>query len=413
MGSFTGYQCSICGKQYQPGEVTYTCPDDNGILDVLLDYQDLENKTIDELILKDENSLWRYFPLIPVENLIGEGTTLRSAGWTPTYSPTQLKRNLGVKQLWVKDESSNPTASFKDRASAVLVARAKEIGAEVIVTASTGNAGAALAGMAAGVEQESVIFAPKTAPPAKIAQLLIYGARVILVDDNYDAAYQLSLEATEEFGWYNRNTGYNPFTAEGKKTAAYEIWEQVLLTNQLDKPLCVFVSVGDGNIISGIHKGFKDLYRIGQIKHMPRIFGCQSTGSAAIYNAYKSGKEDIIPVVATTMADSISVNLPSDGLRALRAATQTDGAYVAVEDEKILEAIADLGEVGIFSEPAGATSLAGLKQALADGLVKEDDPILVLNTGSGLKDVKAAMQAAGEAPVIKPVLDEVKKLLGS
>jgi threonine synthase len=413
MGSFTGYQCSICGKEYQPGEVTYTCPDDNGILDVLLDYQDLKNKTIDELILKDENSLWRYFPLIPVENLIGEGTTLRSAGWTPTYSPPQLKRNLGVKQLWVKDESSNPTASFKDRASAVLVARAKEIGAEVIVTASTGNAGAALAGMAAGVEQESVIFAPKTAPPAKIAQLLIYGARVILVDDNYDAAYQLSLEATEEFGWYNRNTGYNPFTAEGKKTAAYEIWEQVLLTNQLDKPLCVFVSVGDGNIISGIHKGFKDLYRIGQIKHMPRIFGCQSTGSAAIYNAYKSGKEEIKPVSATTMADSISVNLPSDGLRALRAATQTDGAYVAVEDEKILEAIADLGEVGIFSEPAGATSLAGLKQALADGLVKEDDPILVINTGSGLKDVKAAMQAAGEAPVIKPVLDEVKRLLGS
>lgn len=413
MGSFTGYQCSICGKEYQPGEVTYTCPDDNGILDVLLDYQDLENKTTDELILKDENSLWRYFPLIPVKNLIGEGTTLRSAGWTPIYSPPQLKRNLGVKQLWVKDESSNPTASFKDRASAVLVARAKEIGAEVIVTASTGNAGAALAGMAAGVEQESVIFAPKTAPQAKIAQLLIYGARVILVDDNYDAAYQLSLEATEEFGWYNRNTGYNPFTAEGKKTAAYEIWEQVLLTNQLDKPLCVFVSVGDGNIISGIHKGFKDLYRIGQIKRIPRIFGCQSTGSAAIYNAYKSGNEEIKPVSATTMADSISVNMPSDGLRALRAATQTDGAYVAVEDEKILEAIADLGEVGIFSEPAGATSLAGLKQALADGLVKEDDPILVLNTGSGLKDVKAAMQAAGEAPVIKPVLDEVKKLLGS
>lgn len=413
MGSFTGYQCSICGKEYQPGEVTYTCPDDNGILDVLLDYQDLENKTTDELILKDENSLWRYFPLIPVKNLIGEGTTLRSAGWTPIYSPPQLKRNLGVKQLWVKDESSNPTASFKDRASAVLVARAKEIGAEVIVTASTGNAGAALAGMAAGVEQESVIFAPKTAPQAKIAQLLIYGARVILVDDNYDAAYQLSLEATEEFGWYNRNTGYNPFTAEGKKTAAYEIWEQVLLTNQLDKPLCVFVSVGDGNIISGIHKGFKDLYRIGQIKHIPRIFGCQSTGSAAIYNAYKSGNEEIKPVSATTMADSISVNMPSDGLRALRAATQTDGAYVAVEDEKILEAIADLGEVGIFSEPAGATSLAGLKQALADGLVKEDEPILVLNTGSGLKDVKAAMQAVGEAPVIKPVLDEVKKLLGS
>ena len=411
MGNFIGYLCSICGKEYQPGEVTYTCPDDNGILDVLLDYDDLAKKSTDELINKSEASLWRYFPLIPVSNLIGEGTTLRSAGWTPTYSPPQLKEELGLKQLWVKDESSNPTASFKDRASAVLVARAKEIGAEVIVTASTGNAGAALAGMAAAVDQESVIFAPKTAPPAKIAQLLVYGARVILVDDNYDAAYKLSLEASEEFGWYNRNTGYNPFTAEGKKTAAFEIWEQVILENQLDQPLNLFVSVGDGNIISGIHKGFKDLYRIGQIKHMPKIFGCQSTGSAAIYNAYKSGTEEIVPVSATTLADSISVNLPSDGLRALRAATQTDGAYIAVEDQAILEAITDLGKVGIFAEPAGSTALAGLKQALEDGLVNKDEPILVLNTGSGLKDVKAARQAAGEAPVIAPSLEEVKKLI--
>jgi threonine synthase len=413
MGSFVGYQCSICEKIFQPDEVTYTCPEDNGILDVLLDYADLKKKKTGELILKNELSLWRYFPLIPVSNLIGEGTTLRSAGWTPVFSPPQIKDELGLKQLWIKDESSNPTASFKDRASAILVARAKEIGAEVVVTASTGNAGAALAGMAAAVDQESVIFAPKTAPPAKIAQLLIYGARVILVDDNYDAAYKLSLEASEEFGWYNRNTGYNPFTAEGKKTAAYEIWEQVLLANQLDRPLCVFVSVGDGNIISGIHKGFKDLFEIGQITVMPRIFGCQSTGSAAIYNAYISGKEEIIPVQATTMADSISVNLPSDGLRALRAATGTDGAYVAVEDRKILEAISDLGAVGIFAEPAGATALAGLKAALRDGQVTTEDPILVMNTGSGLKDVKAARLAAGEAPVITPTLDEVKKLLDS
>ncbi len=411
MGSFIGYKCSICGTEYQPDEVTYTCPKDNGILDVVLDYPALKKKKTDELILKEEPSLWRYFPLIPVKEMIGEGTTLRSAGWTPVFSPPQIKEKLGLKNLWVKDESSNPTASFKDRASAILVARAKEIGAEVIVTASTGNAGAALAGMAAAVDQESVIFAPKAAPPAKIAQLLIYGAKVILVDDNYDAACKISLEASEEFGWYNRNTGYNPFTAEGKKTAAYEIWEQVLLANKLDRPLCVFVSVGDGNIISGIHKGFKDLYEIGQIKVMPRIFGCQSTGSAAIYNAFTSGSEEIIPVQATTMADSISVNMPSDGLRALRAATQTGGAYIAVEDQDILEAISDLGAVGIFAEPAGATALAGLKVALQDGLVGSDDPILVMNTGSGLKDVKAARQAAGDAPVITPTLEALKNLL--
>jgi threonine synthase len=235
----------------------------------------------------------------------------------------------------------------------------------------------------------------------------------MLVDGTYDDAFDLTVKAAQEFGWYCRNTGYNPFTAEGKKTAAFEIWEQVLLANKLDKPLCVFVSVGDGNIISGIHKGFKDLYEIGQIDLMPRIFGCQSTGSAAIYNAYLSGKEEIIPVEATTLADSISVNLPSDGLRALRAATETDGAYLAVEDQKILDAISDLGAVGIFAEPAGATALAGLKAALKEGLIQADDPVLVLNTGSGLKDVKAARQAAGEAPVIQPTLQEVKKLLGA
>jgi threonine synthase len=411
MKKYLGYECSVCGERYQPGEVTYTCPEDDGILDVLLDYETLTEKTLEELICFPEESLWRYLALLPVEEAIGLGTPLQAAGWTPTYSPPRLASELGLKQLWVKDESSNPTASFKDRASALLVARAREIGAEVIVTASTGNAGAALAGMAAAVGHQSVIFAPKTAPPAKIAQLQIYGARVILVDDNYDAAYQLSLEATQEFGWYNRNTGYNPFTAEGKKTAALEIWEQVLMKYPLEKPLCVFVSVGDGNIISGIHKGFKDLYAIGQIEHMPRIFGCQSTGSAAIANAYHAGTEEIKPVAADTLADSISVNLPSDGLRALRAATHTDGAYVTIEDEQILQAVADLGKVGIFSEPAGSASYAGLKKALEEGLVNADDPVLVLNTGSGLKDVKAAMQAAGNAPVIKPTLEEVKKLI--
>jgi len=410
MRKFVGYRCSVCGAEYDPGQVTYTCPEDDGILDVLLDVPSLKKKSKSELVLEDEESLWRYLPLLPVAEKIGRGTPLRAAGWTPTYSPPALKSDLEMDQLWVKDESSNPTASFKDRASALLVARAREIGAEVIVTASTGNAGAALAGMAAAVGHQSVIFAPKTAPPAKIAQLLIYGARVILVDDNYDAAYQLSLEATEAFGWYNRNTGYNPFTAEGKKTAAFEIWETVIDQHDFERPLSVFVSVGDGNIISGLHKGFKDLYEIGLIDHMPRIFGCQSTGSAAIANAYQRGTEDIQPVSADTLADSISVNLPSDGLRALRAATETNGAYIAVEDQAILQAVADLGKVGIFAEPAGSTSYAGLKKARKEGLVGADDPVLVLNTGSGLKDVKAAREAAGDAPVIAPDLDEVKAL---
>ena len=169
--------------------------------------------------------MWRYLPLLPVSDPGGLGTPLHAAGWTPVFAPPRLRAEQGLSRLWVKDESRNPTASFKDRASAVVVARAREIGAEVVVTASTGNAGAALAGMAAAVGQKAVIFAPRSAPPAKIAQLLVFGAQVLLVDGSYDDAFDLTIQAAQEFGWYCRNTGYNPFTVEGKKTAALEIWD--------------------------------------------------------------------------------------------------------------------------------------------------------------------------------------------
>jgi threonine synthase len=291
-----------------------------------------------------------------------------------------------------------------------VVARAREIKADVVVTASTGNAGAALAGMAAAVGQQAVIFAPKSAPPAKVAQLLVFGARVILVDGTYDNAFDLTVNAAKEFGWYCRNTGYNPFTAEGKKTAAFEIWEH-MQDAYGNSPYTVFVSVGDGNIISGIHKGFKDLLELGWIEEMPRLIGVQAEGSAAVANAFHAGSEEIVPVSAKTLADSISVDLPRDGVRAVRAARETGGTYITVSDEQILSAIAELGRVGVFAEPAGATSYAGLVKAAASGVVTGKDPVLVINTGSGLKDVKAAMQAVSKAPVIKPTLEALKKLL--
>ena len=414
MSKISGYQCSVCGSNYTLDEVTYTCPKDGGVLDVVLNVEVIQKNTRPGNILNAaETSMWRYLPLLPVEDPGHFGTPLRSVGWTPVYRPPRIAKQLDMKAVWLKDESGNPSASFKDRASALLVARAAEIKAEVIVTASTGNAGAALAGMAAAAGQKAVIFAPKTAPPAKIAQLLVYGSQVILVDGNYDDAVRLAVEASQEYGWYCRNTGYNPFTAEGKKTAAFEIWERVLAVGNLDRPLNVFVPVGDGNIISGIHKGFRDLQALGWLDQMPRIFGVQSSGSAAIANAFTAGTEEIKPVAATTMADSISVDMPSDGLRALRAATHTDGAYVVVEDEAIYRAIATLGRVGIFSEPAAATAYAGLEKARAEGLVQANDPSLVMLTGSGLKDVKAAMKAAGEAPVIAPNLQALQQFFTS
>jgi threonine synthase len=296
----------------------------------------------------------------------------------------------------------------------VVVARAQQTQVEVVVTASTGNAGAALAGMAAAVGQKAVILAPRTAPPAKIAQLLVFGAEVILVDGTYDDAFDLTIQAAQEFGWYCRNTGYNPFTVEGKKSAALEIWEQIIYGEglaQKGKNLSVFVSVGDGNIISGIHKGFKDLAALEWLEQMPRLYGIQAEGSAAVANAYHSGKETIVPVSASTLADSISVDLPRDGVRAVRAARETGGAYLTVSDGEILSAIAGLGKVGIFAEPAGATSYAGFLKALSTGILSRDDAVVVINTGSGLKDTRAAVKAVPEAKVIEPRLDALKRVI--
>lgn len=415
MEKVLGYQCSLCGKQYGLDEVTYVCPADGGNLNVVYDYEGIrKNVSIKDITSNPEPSLWRYLPILPVNDPGGYGTPLRLAGWTPVSQPPLLAKNLGLKKLWIKDEGRNPSASFKDRASSVVVARTREIKAEVVVTASTGNAGAALACMSAAVGQRAVIFAPKTAPQAKIAQLLVFGAQVILVDDNYDSAFDLTIEAANEFGWYCRNTGYNPFTAEGKKTGGLEIWEQVILPmGKTNKPLNVFVSVGDGNIISGIHKGLKDLQALGWLEQMPRLFGIQSDKSAAIANAFKAGTEEIIPVQATTIADSISVDLPRDGVRAVRAARETGGAYITVPDEDIIAAIGEVGKAGIFVEPAGATAYAGLQKAVREGIITPDDPVLVINTGSGLKDVRAAMMAVQAAPVIEPNMKALKKLLAA
>ena len=422
MNKFNGYRCSICGSEYLPGQVTYTCPKDGGNLDVVLDVDTIKKKfQPEDLISRAEASLWRYLPLLPVNEPVGDSTPLHASGWTPVFALPRLAEKLHLKHLWLKDESRNPTASFKDRASALVVTRARELKSEIVVTASTGNAGAALAGMAAAVGQKAVIFAPKTAPQAKVAQLLVFGAKVILVDGTYDDAFELTVKASNEFGWYCRNTGYNPFTLEGKKTAAFEIWEWWIEAHRdwhkkdstLDNhsPLTIFVSVGDGNIISGIHKGFKDLLALGWISNMPRIIGVQAEGSAAIANAFHAGTETITPVSATTIADSISVDLPRDGVRAVRAAQQTDGTYIVVKDEDIIKAIAELGKIGVFAEPAGATAYAGLVKATSQGVVGSDDPVLVLNTGSGLKDVRAALQAVQSAPIIEPTLEAVKKIL--
>lgn len=412
MDHVLGFRCTLCGADYDLDEVEYVCPrhGDDGILDVRYDYDRLRAR-LDRAALtaSREGSIWRYKPLLPV--VPDAPVPPLRVGWTPLYPAPRLGGPLGLDRLWVKDDGLNPTASFKDRASALAVVKAAEAGAEVITTASTGNAAAALAGLAASVGMRAVIFVPRTAPPAKIAQHLIYGAQVLLVDGSYDDAFDLTLRVAREFGWYNRNTAYNPYMTEGKKTAAYEICEQLGWT----VPDCVFVPVGDGCILGGIHKGFKDLLALGWIDRMPRLMGVQAEGSAALVEAFRRGlgPQEIEPTKAHTVADSISASLPRDRAKALAAVRETGGLFLAVSDSDILAAIPTIARAtGVFCEPAAAAAYAGLVEAVEISAVEAGERVVLLLTGSGLKDVDSARKAVPEPPVIPPRLSAVRQALG-
>jgi threonine synthase len=278
---------------------------------------------------------------------------------------------------------------------------------QIIACASTGNAASSLACLAAPLGIRAVIFVPETAPKAKIAQLLVFGATVIMVRGTYDEAFDLCLQASAEYGWYNRNTGYNPFTREGKKTFAYEVCEQ----NGWQCPDWVFVPVGDGNIISGVWKGFTDLHKIGFIDRLPRLAACQAEGSDAVKRAFDSDGV-IKPVEGRTIADSIAVSMPRDGEAAVQALIQARGPAFTVSDQDILAAIPEMArETGVFAEPASAVSLAALRGALEADIIGSDETVVLLVTGNGLKDVDAAMRSIGKPLIIEPDMKEVRRIV--
>jgi threonine synthase len=395
------------------------CPHhgDDGILDVEYDYR-LIGQQISPQTLADDRaaSIWRYLPLLPVEpertRRLVRDTMLDSVGWTPLYPAPRLAAEVGLRHLWVKDDGREPTASFKDRASAIAIAKTRELGYEVVTTASTGNAAAALAGLCAAIQQRNVIFVPHTAPQAKIAQLLVYGATVLLVNGTYDDAFELCLEAAPEFGWYNRNTAYNPYMSEGKKTVAFEVCEQL----GWSAPDVVFVPVGDGCIIGGVHKGFKDLLALGWIERMPRIMGVQASGSSPLVDAWERGLEgwEMAPVAAHSVADSIVAGLPRDRIKALRAVRESGGSFLRVDDEAIIAAIPALAQgCGVFAEPAAAAAYAGLVEAMQRGLVSAGEKVVVLATGSGLKDIATAMKSTGQPTLVEPDLADVRRALAA
>ena len=392
-------KCTRCGAEYEALPTITTCKC-GGILDIQYNYSAIRDRfSPADLEQNRDYSMWRYRPFLPVEE-DSPAPPLR-VGWSPLYKADRLSKVLGLRTLYIKDDGQNPTASLKDRASAMAVVKAREAGADTIACSSTGNAASSLAGNAAAAGLATYIFVPSRAPKGKVAQLMIFGATVISVDGSYEDTFALSKAAIDRWGWYNRNAAINPYLSEGKKTVSFELMEQL----HWQVPDYVALSVGDGCTIAGVWKGLRDLYETGFIDRLPRLISVQAEGCCPLNRALQTG-EPWRPMEENTLADSIAVGVPRNAGKALNAVRESKGIAVNVSDEEILAAMRLLGRTqGVFGEPAGVTGTAGVKKALELGLIDPDSTVVSIVTGNGLKDVQSGIRAAGEPMLVRPDLD--------
>ncbi len=404
------YQCVNCNKEYSSESILYLCPDcevqniinkpPKGVLKVLYKYDDIKLKN-EICNHKDLNE--NVVSLLPIENL--DSLPKLKIGSTPLYNFSELVKDKSVS-LYIKYDSHNPTYSFKDRASGMVSAFAKEHGINTIITASTGNAGSSLAGICASQKQKAIVLLPATAPKAKLIQSAMYGATLVPIDGTYDDAFLLSKEITKEFGIYNRNTAYNPITIEGKKTISFELYSDF----EGNLPDYIFIPVGDGVIISGIYKGFEDLLKIGLINKIPTIVAVQAENSANILD--NLDKEELKFPSTKTIADSILVDIPQNFFMTKQFMKKYDGIGIKLSDNEIIEASVKLSkQTGLFSEPASAATYAGFQRALKDGIIRSESNCLLVLTGCGLKDISAYNHQISNLKPVKRDLSEVKKLL--
>jgi threonine synthase len=384
--------CIKCGTEYTAENETYICTKCDGILEIVYNKNYIKTQVSQKKKKKKKDySMWRYMEFLPLEG--GARIGPLRVGWSPLYKTDALGKIFGLKNLYIKDDGLNPSASLKDRASAIAAARAFHAGKTTLACSSTGNAASSLAGAAASMGLSAVIFVPERAPQGKLTQLLIFGAMVISVKGNYEAAFRLSAQAIAQYGWYNRNAAINPYLSEGKKTVSMEIAEQLGFT----APDFVAVSVGDGCTIAGVWKGFKDLFAVGLIDKLPRLISVQAEGCCPINRAFERGDgAPIEQMDENTIADSIAVGVPRNGDKALAAIRESNGITINVSDDEILATMAVLGKsAGVFGEPAGVAGTAGLAKAAQSGLIPADALVVSIVTGNGLKDIASAQKAAG------------------
>lgn len=395
-------KCVRCGRTYDAAPNLTSCAC-GGVLDVVYDYGYIKRNLTREKLRARPNTMWRYRELLPVE----ETTPLPPlrVGGSPLYEAERLAALLGVKKLWIKDDGQNPTASLKDRASAMAVAKAWEAGAKIIACSSTGNAASSLAGNAAAAGLRTFIFVPGRAPKGKVAQLMAFGANVISVRGSYEETFALSKKAIDRWGWYNRNAAVNPYLSEGKKTVSLEIAEQL----DWKMPDYLAVSVGDGCTIAGVWKGLKDLYAVGFIDKLPRLISAQAEGCCPVNRAIAEGRP-WEPMEENTLADSIAVGVPRNADKALAAVRESNGIAVNVTDDEIMAAQKLLGTTcGVFGEPAGVTGVAGLNKLCGQGVIGRNDTVASVVTGNGLKDVANAIRFCGEPMELANDLDALAR----
>jgi threonine synthase len=404
------YRCTDCGKEYDTTAPFYLCPacsatnapeaPPRGVLKTIYDYKMIRESVTGYDRLKEKGFI-DLLPLAGTDSL----PPLR-VGNTPLYRFNELEGKRLPFGLYIKDDSQNPTWSFKDRASAIVSAWAREKGLETIIAASTGNAGSSLAGICASQQQRAIIVVPESAPPAKLTQIVMYGARIVPVRGTYDEAFDLSVKATEECGWYNRNTAYNPLTVEGKKTASFELFEQ--LNRQV--PDRIFIPAGDGVILAGIYKGYEDLLHMGIITRKPVIVAVQSEKSDNLVRNILSEEFSVIP--STTLADSISVDIPRNFYMARQFIREYRGETLTVSDDDILHASGMLAAgTGLFAEPAAAAAFAGFLSYYGEGRLVADTSNVVLLTGSGLKDPRAVSSLIRMPASVYPTIDNLLRLV--
>ena len=395
-----GLRCRECGREYDIAPI-YTCEWCFGPIEVAYDYDAIRASITREKIAAGPPSLWRYAELLPVE---GDPAVDLGTGFTPLVKADRLAHELGLGEVWVKNDTRNPTNSFKDRVVSVALSKALEFGFKVAACASTGNLANSVAAHAARAGLKSYVFVPSNLEQGKIVTTAVYGGNLVAINGNYDDVNRLCAELAGVYQWAFVNVNMRPFYAEGSKTLAFETAEQLGWRT----PDHVVVPIASGSLLTKIRKGFEELHKVGLLDEEPRVrvSGAQALGCSPVAQAFLENADTIRPVKPDTIAKSLAIGNPADGYFALDVVRSTGGGMAAVTDDEIVEGMRLLARTeGIFAETAGGVTVATLKKLAADGTIRPDERVVVYITGHGLKTLEAVSPTCGPTATIAPTLD--------